>query len=268
MIAPSGALTTLYRFSGQADGAGPVPTLTLGSDGNFYGTTYAGGTITAATTACQYGCGTVFQMTPSGALTTLYSFSGPDGLNPSGLTLGSDGNFYGTTGRGGSSLGSSACSLGCGTVFQLTPSATLTTLYNFSGPDGQYPYFAALTPGGVRSSKSPPPAPLLPFIISPDRMAQTPSPLSCWAATVTYTGLRRLEGQAGPARTRGSVPSSTSPPQPRSLLFIISAGRMARIPRRHLRWAATAISTEPWPTAGQMALAWCSSSRPRAVQAA
>jgi uncharacterized repeat protein (TIGR03803 family) len=148
MIAPSGALTTLYRFSGQADGAGPVPTLTLGSDGNFYGTTYAGGTITAATTACQYGCGTVFQMTPSGALTTLYSFSGPDGLNPSGLTLGSDGNFYGTTGRGGSSLGSSACSLGCGTVFQLTPSATLTTLYNFSGPDGQYPYFAALTPGG------------------------------------------------------------------------------------------------------------------------
>ena len=139
-----GAISTLYSFGGQADGAGPVPTLTWGSDGNLYGTTYAGGTITAS---CAGGCRRqVFQLTPAGPLTTLYSFSGPDGSNPSGLTLGSDGNFYGTTGQGGSSLGSSVCSLGCGTVFQLTPLYSEYPL-QFQRADGRYPYFAALTPG-------------------------------------------------------------------------------------------------------------------------
>ncbi len=125
-ITPTGTLTTLYSFSG-ADGLNPRAGLALGSDGNFYGTTRSGGTGND---------GTVFKITPSGTLTMLHSFSGIDGLDPwsSALVQGSDGNFYGTTVNGGA--------LNNGTVFQITPTGTLTTLYSFtggvdgSGPDG------------------------------------------------------------------------------------------------------------------------------------
>ena len=99
-----------------------------GSDGNFYGTTYQGGSISSLK---PNGLGTVFQITPSGTLATLYSFCpglyldcGTDGANPqAGLVQGSDGNFYGTTSGGGANSG--------GTVFKITPSGTLTTLYSF-----------------------------------------------------------------------------------------------------------------------------------------
>ncbi|MGH8127150.1 MAG: choice-of-anchor tandem repeat GloVer-containing protein [Gammaproteobacteria bacterium] len=119
-ITPSGTLTTLHSFNGT-DGANPEAGLVLGSDGNFYGTTSQGGT--SATSA-----GTVFKITPAGTLTTLYSFcatSGcPDGQNSTaGLIQGSDGDFYGTTFFGGANLN--------GTVFKITPSGTLTTLYSF-----------------------------------------------------------------------------------------------------------------------------------------
>ena len=68
------------------------------TDGNFYGTTAAGG---------ANGNGTVFKITPSGTLTTLHSFDGTDGSNPiAGLVQATDGNFYGTTATGG---GSSSC---------------------------------------------------------------------------------------------------------------------------------------------------------------
>jgi uncharacterized repeat protein (TIGR03803 family) len=101
------------------------------SNGDFYGTTLNGGT--------SYG--TVFEITASGTLTTLHSFDYADGAYPyAGLVQGTDGNFYGTTGYGGAACASP----GCGTVFEITPSGTLTTLYSFcsqSGcPDGQYPY--------------------------------------------------------------------------------------------------------------------------------
>ena len=67
--------------------------------------------------------------TPSGTLTTLYSFAGSDGAQPTaGLVQGSDGNLYGTTSADG------------GTVFKITPSGALTTLYNFGGSDGVKPY--------------------------------------------------------------------------------------------------------------------------------
>jgi uncharacterized repeat protein (TIGR03803 family) len=117
--------TVLHAFSGS-DGQGPLAGLVQGSDGNFYGTTQQGGTT-------NYG--TVFNITPGGTLTTLHFFStlGSDGRNiRAGLVQGTDGNFYGTTQQGGTS--------GHGTVFRITPSGTLTTLYSFAVSDGASPY--------------------------------------------------------------------------------------------------------------------------------
>ena len=130
----SGTVTTLYSFS-NTDGSSPTGALLQASDGSFYGTTSSGGTNSN---------GTVFKITPTGALTTLYQFSGgqpaaTDGSNPeSGLILGADGNFYGTTYAGGSSDEH-------GTIYQLTPAGVLTTIYRFTGgTDGANPN-AALT---------------------------------------------------------------------------------------------------------------------------
>ncbi len=90
-ITPAGALTTIYSFKGS-DGANPYAGLAQGTDGNFYGTTTYGGE------ASDYG--TVFKITPAGALTTLYTFGWGEGAYPdAGLVQGTDGNFYGTTPR-------------------------------------------------------------------------------------------------------------------------------------------------------------------------
>jgi uncharacterized repeat protein (TIGR03803 family) len=128
-ISPSLKLTGLHSFSGS-DGAAPVAGLVEGADGDFYGTTTAGGTS---------GLGTVFKITRRGKLTTLHSFTGGDGAGPyGGLVRNDDGNLYGTTVNGG--LGSN-CIGGCGTVFKITTSGTLTTLYSFSGStDSSGPY--------------------------------------------------------------------------------------------------------------------------------
>ena len=92
-----GALTTLYSF-GHSDGANPEAGLVQASDGNFYGTTYGGGADIR---------GTIFEITPSGLLTTVYSFSYPE----AGLIQANDGNLYGTTYEGGAH--------NFGTVFKL-----------------------------------------------------------------------------------------------------------------------------------------------------
>ncbi len=139
-ITPTGALTTLYSFcslSVCADGQGPMGALVEGADGNFYGTTFAGGVGTACNPENGVlGCGTVFQITPGGTLRTLYSFckeSGClDGQNPvAGLILGTDGNLYGTTQNGGVAPSSNCSDNPCGTIFEITPGGTLTTLYSF-----------------------------------------------------------------------------------------------------------------------------------------
>lgn len=89
--------------------------LTLGSDGNLYGTSSTGG---------FHNLGTVFRMSRNGALTTLVHFAGPNGSTPlAGLIRSSDGYFYGTT-SGGESSG--------GTVFKMNPAGELTTLATFS----------------------------------------------------------------------------------------------------------------------------------------
>lgn len=120
-------LTTLYSFSGPA-GANPVGGLVRGSDGNFYGVTQYGGL--GFTGANSSGTGTVFRVTHEGALTNLYSFTGgDDGAWPqAGLAQGSGGNFYGTTGYNGAN--------GWGTLFQLTPSGSFTTLAALDSSSG------------------------------------------------------------------------------------------------------------------------------------
>jgi uncharacterized protein (TIGR03437 family) len=149
-ITPSGTLTTLYNFCSQTncpDGSDLYAGLVQGTDGNFYGTTSAGGRDVSCNG--KSGCGTIFKINSSGTLTTLYTFcpASPctDGATPYGaLVQGIDGNFYGTTEYGGI-MGSGGLS-GFGTIFKITPSGTLTTLHSFVGTDGANPY-AALVQG-------------------------------------------------------------------------------------------------------------------------
>jgi len=128
-ISPSGALTTLYAFTGGTDGGSPIG-LVQGSDGRFYGTTQVGGTNND---------GTVFNIDAHGVLGSLYSFTGGnDGATPAGgLVQGSDGSLYGTTENGGAHTNQYG---GCGTVFKLNPSGTLSILWSFTGGgDGAFP---------------------------------------------------------------------------------------------------------------------------------
>ncbi|MDQ6765102.1 MAG: hypothetical protein M3Z22_03245, partial [Verrucomicrobiota bacterium] len=125
-VTPAGHVTTLHQFTNAtyANGQTLHGGVVQGADGNIYGTTVDGGT----------GHGTVFRVSPTGAFTVLYRFSGQgDGGEPEGnLIEGADGNFYGTT-LGGQTLG---------TVFKITPAGVLTTLYTFTGDgaaDGAYP---------------------------------------------------------------------------------------------------------------------------------
>ncbi len=135
-ITPGGTLTTLYTFCSQGgctDGGAPYAGLVQGTDGNFYGTTSRGSGTNLT--------GTVYKISPAGTLTTLYSFCSQsgctDGSLPTGaLVQGTDGNFYGTTSRGGAN--------NSGAVFKITPGGTLTTLYSLcsqsSCTDGATPY--------------------------------------------------------------------------------------------------------------------------------
>jgi uncharacterized repeat protein (TIGR03803 family) len=138
-------LTTLHSFDGT-DGAYPYARLVQATNGNFYGTTEYGGANSCILGGMTYGCGTVFEMTSGGKLTTLHSFDGSDGEVPyGGLVQATNGKFYGTTGYGGANsciLGGS--NSGCGTVFEMTSGGKLTTLYSFcaetSCTDGLAPF--------------------------------------------------------------------------------------------------------------------------------
>lgn len=142
-LAPDGTETVLYAFCRKhascPDGQYPQSPLILDSAGNLYGTTAGGGS-----TNCNEGCGTVFKLAPDGTETVLYSFcrrSGcADGAGPEGgLVRDRRGNFYGTTGLGGT-----ACTQnGCGTVFRLAADGKEKVLYSFcsqeSCADGSNP---------------------------------------------------------------------------------------------------------------------------------
>jgi uncharacterized repeat protein (TIGR03803 family) len=131
-ITPTGRLATLHSFD-IADGEYIPAGLIQATNGTFYGTTFQGGANSE---------GTVFKITASGKLTTLYSFCSQtnctDGEAPdAGLVQVPNGTFYGTTAGGGANY--RACRIGCGTVFKITPSGTLTTLHSFDIADGAYP---------------------------------------------------------------------------------------------------------------------------------
>ena len=130
--------STLHTFSGS-EGAYPTGGL-LQSNGSFYGTTAGGGVLTCSSYA-TLGCGTVFQMSSSGAIKTLHSFTKQDGAFPEALLiLGADGKMYGTTIFGGSTTCSGGAQWqGCGTVFKIDTAGNFTSLHSFSGPDGAYP---------------------------------------------------------------------------------------------------------------------------------
>jgi uncharacterized repeat protein (TIGR03803 family) len=132
-ITPAGVFTALHSFTGT-DGSYPSAGLVRAADGNLFGTTESGGSGTYCGTL---GCGTVFTITPTGALTTLHSFNGTDGSSPVAAMIETSSGFYGTTNQGGDL----ACNgpEGCGTVFKITPSGALTTLHRFHSTDGAFP---------------------------------------------------------------------------------------------------------------------------------
>jgi uncharacterized repeat protein (TIGR03803 family) len=134
-VTPCGLVTVLYSFSDFSDnpaGDTPFSVLVHATDGSFYGTTTGGGG--------PQGGGTVFKITRTGELTTLYAFnSSTDFLNGAssygGLVQATDGNFYGTTYEGADNSG---------TIFRITPEGTLTALHLFETSVGSNPLAAMI----------------------------------------------------------------------------------------------------------------------------
>jgi uncharacterized repeat protein (TIGR03803 family) len=126
----AGKLTTLYSFDCTqipcAAGFSPMAGLVQAADGNFFGTTLSGGNFNSdcVNNGFYAGCGTVFEITPKGKLTTLHTFSYGDGDNPSAALIQvSGGSLFGTTYFGGTN--------GWGTIFKIAPTGVFTSLYSF-----------------------------------------------------------------------------------------------------------------------------------------
>jgi serine protease len=109
------------------DGAGPNGGLVLAGDGNYYGTTAWGGT--------NGGNGTIYRLNADQTLSSMFSFAGTNGLNPSdNLVVGLDGKLYGRTESGGAN--------GDGTIFSITTNGVFQSLFSFGGTNGIRPHAA------------------------------------------------------------------------------------------------------------------------------
>jgi uncharacterized repeat protein (TIGR03803 family) len=131
-IAPDGTLSTVYSFTGGADGGFLFGGIGIGKDGNLYGSTVFGGANSS---------GTVFKLTPAGALTTLYNFTGgADGGSAKGEMLVLGGKLYSTTSQGGDP------NCGCGVIYEINAKGKYKVLHTFTNATGG-DYSAGLTKG-------------------------------------------------------------------------------------------------------------------------
>jgi uncharacterized repeat protein (TIGR03803 family) len=130
IAAPAQTFSNLFNFAGTNGNDPEFETLLQGADGHLYGTTWIGGDLSCNAPS---GCGTIFKLSTEG-LKTLHNFESNLGGSFTGLILATDGNFYGDTYYGGDLT----CNppYGCGTIFKLTPSGTLTTVHQFELADG------------------------------------------------------------------------------------------------------------------------------------
>jgi uncharacterized repeat protein (TIGR03803 family) len=116
----TGKQTVLHTFRSWPSGSAPFFSL-LDVNGALYGTTRGGGDSSCS--PAIHGCGVLFQIGNAGHYTVLHRFIGGSdgGLLPSELTLGKDGNIYGTTATGGTGTGGGTCAMGCGVIFRYIP---------------------------------------------------------------------------------------------------------------------------------------------------
>jgi len=130
-MTPNGGLTTLHAFDATRESPTPLAKLVEGNDGALWGTTFG-----------QYIAGRVFRIATDGTLANIHSLDNSEGGNPAAsLLLASDGNFYGITGPGGSTIA------GAGIIFKVTPNGIFLILHRFDGTDGAGPYYGALVEG-------------------------------------------------------------------------------------------------------------------------
>jgi uncharacterized repeat protein (TIGR03803 family) len=128
-ISPDGSFfTNFYNFSGGSNGVAPAGALILGTDDNFYGTTYSGGVSN---------WGTIFQISTNGAFNQLGLLSGTNGAHPNvALVQAADGSLYGTTKYGGPYPNTTSGGTGYGVIFQITTNGALSTPVLFNGTNG------------------------------------------------------------------------------------------------------------------------------------
>jgi uncharacterized repeat protein (TIGR03803 family) len=125
----NGNFSVVHTFD-LREGCTPA-SLTLGNDGNFYGTSTLNNGI--------------FKITPAGNVTVLQTLNRNEGLFVvPGLVEGNDGNFYGAANAGGNAANWLCFGLGCGTLFQMTPSGNLTVIHDFDFNTGAWPATAPI----------------------------------------------------------------------------------------------------------------------------
>jgi uncharacterized repeat protein (TIGR03803 family) len=137
-VAKNRAYTELYKFEGSPDGDLPTGSLSRDAAGNLYGMTLLGGGSNDPMCPNGQGCGTVFELGPTGRYEVLYSFrNNADGAEPNSLIRDSAGNLFGVTSQGGKGCVPVS---GCGTIFKLHTSGKKTVLHSFTGgKDGSTP---------------------------------------------------------------------------------------------------------------------------------